>query len=149
MRIVSLGIALLAVTFATDPAAHAQAPKKKDIGAIVESVPPASYRTLTGKVSDIKPADQTLTIEVNPTPGETKPKAKGKAASPSWLLSVGRQTLLLRAGRNNQFTTIELADVKAGDTVQAVATLPADPADRSHTAWWLVVYPTGTTPPAR
>lgn len=147
MRLVALGIASLVVTIATGPAAHAQAPKGRDLGAIVESAPPASYRTLTGKVGDIKPADRTLTIEVNPAPGEGKPKAK--ASGQSWLLSVGRQTLLLRAGRNDQYTTIGLADLKAGDTVQAVATLRADPADRSHIAWWLVVYPTGTTPPAR
>lgn len=147
MRLVALGIASLVATIATGPAAHAQAPKGRDLGAIVESAPPASYRTLTGKVGDIKPADRTLTIEVNPAPGEAKPKAK--ASVQSWLLSVGRQTLLLRAGRNDQYTTIGLADLKVGDTVQAVATLRADPADRSHIAWWLVVYPTGTTPPTR
>lgn len=147
MRLVALGIASLVATIANGPAAHAQAPKGGDLGAIVESAPTASYRTLTGKVGDIKPADRTLTIEVNPAPGEAKPKAK--ASGQSWLLSVGRQTLLLRAGRNDQYTTIGLADLKAGDTVQAVATLRADPADRSHIAWWLVVYPTGTTPPAR
>lgn len=147
MRLVALGIASLVATIANGPAAHAQAPKGRDLGAIVESAPPVSYRTLTGKVGDIKPADRTLTIEVNPAPGEAKPKAK--ASGQSWLLSVGRQTLLLRAGRNDQYTTIGLAELKAGDTVQAVATLRADPADRSHIAWWLVVYPTGTTPPAR
>ena len=64
-------------------------------------------------------------------------------------MSLGNQTLLLRAGKNNQFATIELADLKEGDTVQAVVTLQANPTEHTHLAWWLILYPTGTTPPAR
>jgi hypothetical protein len=90
-----------------------------------------------------------ITLDIAPE-AAAKPRAKGKEASgQSWLLSLGRQTLLLRAGKNNQFATIEFAELKKGDSVQAVVSLQADPTDRSHTAWWLVVYPAGTTPPSR
>ena len=139
----------------TDPDPRCLGPrqelKKKEnppLGPIVESHASSAYRTLTGKVGEIKASDQSLTIEVG-SAAEAKPKAKSKAPSQTWLLGVGKQTLLLRAGRNNQFATIELGDVKAGETVQAVVTLQADLSDRSHTAWWLVVYPAGVTPPTR
>jgi hypothetical protein len=100
-----------------------------------------SYRTLTAKVAESKKADAMLTLSV------TDQEAKAKQAS--WVVSVGKQTLLLRAGRNGQYATIDFDDLKKGDTVQAVVALEADPGDKAHTAWWLVQYPPGMTPPAR
>lgn len=100
-----------------------------------------SYRTLTAKVAEARKADATLTLSVA--------DADAKAKQASWVVSVGRQTLLLRAGRNGQYATIEFDELKKGDTVQAIVALEADPADRSHAAWWLVQYPPGMTPPAR
>jgi hypothetical protein len=103
-----------------------------------------SYRTLTGKVAEIKSRDGMLTVDVGAATGKA-----AKKAGQAWVLSVGRQTLLMRAGRNGQFSPTELTDVKTRDMVQAVASLEADPTDRSHVTWWLVVYPEGTTPPTR
>jgi len=103
-----------------------------------------SYRTLTGKITDVKASDQMVTVEI-PGGGASKSSARGQ----SWVLSVGKQTLLLRAGRNGQFTTIELGDLHKGETVQGVVELEADPSDKSHTGWWLVVYPAGTKPTPR
>ncbi|MBX6314635.1 MAG: hypothetical protein IRY99_17230 [Isosphaeraceae bacterium] len=105
-----------------------------------------SYRTLTGKVTEVKPVEMMVTVEIGGPAGKTAAK---KAGGQSWVLSIGRQTLLLRAGRNGQLTMAEFGELKTGETVQAVADLQADPEDRSHTAWWLVIYPTGTTPPER
>jgi hypothetical protein len=157
MRLAPLGIALFALSL-SNAVAHAQVDKKEKLNrndlildakaARREKAAATPYRTLTGKVGEIKAADQTFTIDLGAS-AEAKPKAKGKAAGQTWLVSLGNQTLLLRSGKNNQFSTIELADLKAGDTVQAVVTLQADPTDRSHTAWWLVLYPAGTMPPAR
>jgi hypothetical protein len=135
-------IAVLAVTSAAGQFVHAQESKKGGRAG-------ASYRTLTGKVSDLDPGDKMVTIEAA-SEAVAKPKTKAKeGGGQSWLLSVGRQTLLLRAGKNNQFATLEFADLQKGDSVQAVASLQADSSDRSHTAWWLIVYPAGTTPPSR
>lgn len=100
----------------------------------------ASYRTLTGKVTEVKAGEQSVTVDAS---------AEGAKGSQTWLLSVGRQTLLLRAGRNNQYAATELGELKKGDTVQAVVNLVADPTDRTHASWWLVVYPAGVTPLAR
>lgn len=102
----------------------------------------ATYRTLTGKIVDLKPSDQLLTINLEP--GKT-----AKAKAQTWVLSVGNQTLLLRAGRNGQFASIEFGDLKKGETIQAVAALEADPSDKSHYTWWLVHYGAGTVPPSR
>ena len=102
----------------------------------------ASYRTLTGKIMDLKAGEQLVTINVEA--GKTS-KAKGQ----TWILSVGNQTLLLQAGRNGQYSAMEFGDLKKGETIQAVAALEADPSDKSHNTWWLVHYGVGTTPPAR
>ena len=99
----------------------------------------ATYRTLTGKVTDVKAGEQSVTVEAG----------EGAKRAQTWLLGIGRQTLLLRAGRNNQYSALDLSELKKGDTVQAVVNLVADPTDRSHASWWLVVYPAGVTPPAR
>jgi hypothetical protein len=102
-----------------------------------------TYRTLMGKVMDVKAADQMLTVNVASTTGKA---AKG---GQEWVLSVGKQTLLMRAGKNGQYSMVEFGDVQKGETVQAVVELQADPTDKSHATWWLVAYPTGTMPPER
>jgi hypothetical protein len=149
MRKAFTWIALLGIaTAGAGLALHAQETKKGGRSG-------ASYRTLTGKVTEIAAADKLVTVELA---GEAAPRSKAKekekekdkeAGGQSWLLSLGRQTLLLRAGKNNQFSALEFADIQKGDSIQAVASLAAEPADRSHTAWWLVVYPAGTTPANR
>jgi len=145
MRRTFTWIAVLAIATVAGSVVHAQDAKKA-----VRSG--ASYRTLTGKVIDLNAGDQMVTLDVA-LEAEAKPKpkkAKAKEGSgQSWVLSVGRQTLLLRAGKNNQLATIEFGELQKGDNVQAVASLQAESSDRSHTAWWLIVYPTGTTPPSR
>ena len=120
--------------------ALSQTPKKPSGG---KKTSP-TYRTLTGKVEDLKAGERMLTIGV-----EASRSGPGVARAQSWILAVGNQTLLLRAGKNGQYSTIEFADLKNGEMVQAVAALEADPTDKSHNAWWLVHYPTGTKPPAR
>ena len=100
----------------------------------------ATYRTLTGKVTDVKADEQLVTIEAG---------TDGAKRSQTWVVSAGRQTLLLRAGKNNQYGAIALGDLKKGDAVQAVVSLQANPSDQSHAAWWLVLYPPGTSAPAR
>jgi hypothetical protein len=137
-------IAVVAISSAISPLGHAQEAKK---GAQAPAT--ATHRTLTGTVSDLGAGDKTVTIEIV-SEAAAKAKAKAKSsAGPKWILSVGNQTLLLRAGKNGQFSTIEFGDLQKGDTAQAVVSLQADASDRSHTAWWLVVYPAGTTPPGR
>jgi hypothetical protein len=134
-RYVGIVSAVVVVVAAAGLAAEAQTGKKGG-GRTAAS---ATYRTLTGKVTDVKAGEQSVTVDA----------AEGAKGSQAWVLSVGRQTLLLRAGRNNQYAAAELGELKKGDTVQAVANLVADPADRTHATWWLVVYPEGVKPPTR
>ena len=142
MRRAFIWFAVLALAATVHPAVRAQEVKKAGRAG-------ASYRTLTGKVTELDAGEKLVTIEAASEAGAT-PKAKAKeGGGQTWLLSLGRQTLMLRAGKNNQFATIEPGDLQKGDTVQAVASLQAGSSDRSHTAWWLVVYPAGTSPPSR
>lgn len=130
MRRVSSLLALAALlTFA--PTASGQAPKTS-----AKAAGAASHRTLTGKLGAVKEGGQSLTMDV------------AEGAAKSWTLGVGKQTLLLTANKNGQYSRIEAGDLKKGDTAQAVVDLAADGAGGSHKAWWLIVYPNGTTPPA-
>lgn len=131
-----VGIGVLAVLVLNAAGAEAQTGKKGG----GRSSAAASYRTLTGKITDVKANEQLVTIEAG---------AEGAKRTQTWVVNAGRQTLLLRAGKNNQFAEIVVGDLKKGDVVQSVVSLQADPADQSHTGWWLVVYPPGTTAPAR
>lgn len=131
-----VGIGVVAVVVLSAPVAEAQTGKKGG----GRSTAAASYRMLTGKITEIKANDHLVTIEAG---------AEGAKRTQTWVVSAGRQTLLLRAGKNNQFATIALEDLKKGDSIQTVVSLQTDPADQSHTGWWLVVYPPGTTAPAR
>jgi hypothetical protein len=105
----------------------------------------AIYRTLNGTVSEVVAADKMVKVEL----AAASPAKDKSSSGQAWTLSVGHQTLLLRAGKNGQLAPIDFGDLKPGETIQAVATLQADPSDHSHTAWWLVVYPAGTTPTDR
>jgi hypothetical protein len=131
-------IAVVAIGAGVFTAGHAQEVKKAPRAT-------ATYRTLTGTVSEIGAGDKMVTVEIAP---EAAAKAKSSGGQ-AWILSAGNQTLLLRAGKNGQYASIDFGDLKKGETVQSVVTLQADPTDHSHTAWWLVVYPAGTTPPGR
>jgi hypothetical protein len=152
MRAAFAWVAVFAIVAGTSSTVQAQEAKKAGRAG-------ASYRTLTGKVSDLNAGDQMVTLDIA-SEAAAKPKAKGKdkdkdkgkdkeAGGQSWVLSLGRQTLLLRAGKNNQYAAIEFGELQKGDSVQAVVSLQAESSDRSHTAWWLIVYPAGTTPPSR
>ncbi len=145
MRRLMVGLAAMALTATIGGIGAAQVPKAGSKPARVESkaaraTPADSHRTLTGTVETVQAAQQTLSVKL--------PEATARPAS-TWVVGVGKQTLLLRAGRNGQFSAIEFADLARGETVQAVVNLEADPGDRSHRAWWLVAYPAGTRPAER
>ena len=123
----------------TKPAAKAEKAEAKPSAEMKSS---GGFRTLTGTIGEIQAGGKTLTVEL-PEAG-----AKGARAAQTWTLATGKQTLMLRAGKNGQYSTIEFDGLAKGETVQAVAELEAD-ADKSHRAWWLIAYPAGTTPPAR
>jgi hypothetical protein len=131
MRLTLAFVIISALGLTATPRADAQAARK--------GTSPGLHRTLTGTITAIEAGDSLVTVGLD---GETTTKA-----GQNWDLKIARQTLMLRAGRNNQFVTIDLADLKKGDKVQAVVALQANPSDKAHAAWWLVVYPTGTTPP--
>ncbi|WP_435017309.1 hypothetical protein TA3x_004915 [Tundrisphaera sp. TA3] len=99
------------------------------------------FRTLTGTIGEITPGAKTLSL-VLPEAG-----AKGARAAQTWGLATGKQTLLMKAGKNGQFTTIDFDGLAKGETIQAVAELETD-AGKMHRTWWLIVYPAGTTPPS-
>ena len=107
-----------------------------------EGKTPAGFRTLTGTIADIQAGGQLLTLQL-PEAG-----TKGARAAQNWTLGLGKQTLVLRAGKNGQFSTIEMDALTKGETVQVVAELEAD-AEKTHRAWWLIAYPAGTTPAPR
>ena len=115
--------------------ATAQSPKKK-------ADTTASFRVLTGTITEV--ASGMATVEI----GKAEPSSK-KAAGQEWKLAFGKPTLVLRAGKNGQYATIEVDEIKKSDVIQAVVEVKANPDDRSHAALWLVVYPSGTTPPSR
>ena len=138
MRATFRGVAVLIVLGLAGAQAPAQVAKKD-----APAGPSGGYRTLTGKISEMDPGGRSVTVHIGN--GGGKAAAKGQ----SWILQLGRQTLILRAGRNGQYSMIEPAELKKGDTVQSVVDLGADPADHSHRAWWVVVYPPGTSPPSR
>ena len=121
----------LAALLAFVPIAIGQAPKTS-----AKAVGGASHRTLIGKLGAVKEGGQSLTMDV------------AAGAVKSWTLGVGKQTLLLTANKNGQYSLIQPGDLKQGDIAQAVVDLAADGAGGSHKAWWLIVYPAGVTPPA-
>ena len=114
--------------------------ERKTSQAVVGEAKASGFRTLTGTIGEITPGAKTLSL-VLPEAG-----AKGARASQTWSLATGKQTLLMRAGKNGQYTTIEFDALAKGETVQAVAELETD-AEKMHRTWWLIAYPTGTTPP--
>jgi hypothetical protein len=132
------GIGMAQATKTAAPAPKAAVKGKSEAKAEV----PAGYRTLTGTIAEINAGDQKLKVEL-PEAG-----AKGARAAQGWMLGLGKQTLLLRAGKNGQFSMINFDELAKGQTIQAAVDLEGD-ADKSHRAWWMITYPAGTTPPGR
>ncbi len=127
-------LAAMAVLCLMASTATAQTPKKK-------ADTTASFRVLTGTITEV--ASGMATVEIG------KAEAASKKAGQEWKLAFGKPTLVLRAGKNGQYATIEVDEIKKSDVIQAVVEIKANPDDRSHAALWLVVYPSGTTPPSR
>lgn len=156
MRTLALG--LLTLSLAAGPAApgRAQAPKtaptpvrpadkekaKEKEKAEEKAMAPGGFRTLNGTIGEVSGGGKSLKVTL-PEAG-----AKGARAAQTWDLSLGKQTLVLRAGKNGQYSTIEMGDLAKGETIQAVAELAAD-GEGAHRTWWLITLPAGTTPPAR
>ncbi len=92
------------------------------------------HRNLTGKLGAVKDGGQVVTLEVP------------EGAVKSWPLAVGKQTLIMTANKNGQFSRMEPGDLKKGETAQAMVAVTAD--GETHKTWWLIVFPAGTTPPA-
>ena len=142
MRTLAQRLATLALIAAVPSIGLAQATKAVATPSKGKAEAPASFRTLTGTIGEVEAGHQRLTL-VLPEAGP-----KGARAAQSWTLGLGKQTLLLRANKNGQYSTIDFNDLAKGETIQVVADLEAD-ADKAHRAWWLISYPSGTTPPAR
>lgn len=154
MRSLAPALLLLTLGFASATTAVAQAPKTAPIPTPAKpsekakekeepkSMGPGGYRTLVGTIGEISGGGKSITL-VLPEAG-----TKGARAAQNWNLSLGKQTLMLRANKNGQYSTIEADALAKGETVQVVAELDTD-AEKAHRAWWLISLPAGTTPLTR